>query len=214
MKIPLYSIVTVFALVVSSGCLPSEDTTASNDLQPRSPTTTAQSINRPSTKPATLSVEGEPTPVTLRLFEQQGYTLSTYFPERFEPVTVASGEGESVQFYFTLPDGTRQEDVYVSFFFPRENLSVQQMENYLLGSNGIFAVNQWQVSDRSTTNLPTWATERISFRHTSDPRTLIGNVYIGQIDGQVFSATVHYPAEYAEGVAPRATTILENVQLR
>lgn len=221
MKKTLYTIATLLILTLSSGCLPSNES-GSNSLQPRSPTTpntnsptpTEQPTTRPATKTATLRVEGEATPVTLKLFEQDGYPLTTYFPERFEPEAVASGEGQSIRFYLTQPDGTREPSVYVNFFFPSQNMSVEQMEEYLLEDNGIFSTNQWQVVDRaSADNLP-WAVERISFRHASDPRTLMGNVYVGQANGKAFSATVHYPAEYGDGMAPRTTTILENVQLR
>jgi len=42
----------------------------------------------------------------------------------------------------------------------------------------------------------------------------MGTVYIGESQGKAFRVTEHFPADFGDGFAPRASLILKHLQLR
>ncbi|AFZ22594.1 hypothetical protein Cylst_0219 [Cylindrospermum stagnale PCC 7417] len=164
---------------------------------------------RPSTKKATISVEGEKIPIALRLY-QYSDLLTTYFPEKdFIAEASSSGEGQSVRFFANF-GGKQQKNAYVHFAFLNGLKNLGQVKSFVNGKNGLIASNGWRVVNR-TRNLPySWAKEKIVFRGS---KNLVGAVYIGEQKGKAFYVITHFPGEYGDGFPPRADLILRNLQV-
>lgn len=222
MRKTAYWLAAVVSLWVSAGCsVESDRVGVGNPIPTPTPTGTQETGNetpepqRPATKTETISVEGVPIPISLTLFDSPGYPFTTYYPEEyFVTQLAASGEGTSAWFFATKPDGTREESVYVHFFFPPEGTTVEQMQQDVLGEKGLLKSNQWELVGQFEEIPYKWATQQISFMNKSDPRLIVGNVFIGNDNGRVFRVTAHFPAEYADGFSPRTSAILKNVELR
>lgn len=167
---------------------------------------------RPSTKPATISVEGEKTQITLKLYKAISPRFSTYYPEKyFLPESGASDEGTSVRFFVNTTN-TKNEDAYVHFAFLNHIKTLGQVRKFVNGKRGLIASNGWQVVSRTRRVPYRWAKERIDFRQRKGNETIVGSVYLGESKGKAFYAIAHYPAEYGDGFAPRANLIFQNLQ--
>ncbi|MDM9380450.1 hypothetical protein QUB80_07005 [Chlorogloeopsis sp. ULAP01] len=205
----IFSIMSAIALIFSNGC------TVQVNPNP-TPTSTLPIVQpRANTITDTINVEGEKQKITLNLYKRAGLPFTTYVPaNRFVDQTVSSGEGTAVWFYWLQPDCKPNKNVYVQFFFPGEKLTLQQTTERLLGNNGLFAINKWQVTNRSQAqeDLYPWATEKIVFRQQGD-RNIVGSVFVGEYNGRAFWAVQHYPAEFGDGFEPLARKIFSYLQL-
>ncbi|MBW4574963.1 MAG: hypothetical protein KME08_06715 [Aphanothece sp. CMT-3BRIN-NPC111] len=204
-------------VLVLGASIPSNAQPQNNSLVAK-PTASAVSnqtkTQRPPTKTATISVEGEKTEVTLKLYEHSSPQFSTYFVENyFLPESVSSDEGTGVRF-FVNTGGIKKEDAYVHFFFPARATSLGNLKKFVNGRRGLLATNGWQVVNR-TRNVPyRWAKERIGFQQRQGNETILGHVYLGEYKGKAFYAIAHYPAEYGDGFGPRANLIFQNLQFK
>ncbi len=103
-------------------------------------------------------------------------------------------------------------------FFPRENLSVDQVRQFLVGNRGIFGVNGWQRVERGSGDsyaeyaYSTWLRDLILFKPRTNPQNIAGTAYIGEVGGRTFYAIAQYPREYADGFTPNADVILKNIK--
>lgn len=218
----VYWLAVLVSLSVSVGCnIQSDRAGVSNPVSAPTPIESPETENQPpeqpkaTTKTETIRVEGEPMEISLQLFDSQGFPFTTYYPEKdFVTLLASSDEGAGVWFYGAKPDGTREESVYVHVFFPPEAITVEQMQQDILGENGLLASNQWELVEQSEEVPYEWATERISFRGKSDLGLIVGNVFVGGDPGRAFRVTVHFPVEYLDGFSPRTSLILENLELR
>lgn len=166
------------------------------------------------TKTDVISVEGEETEISLKLYDAASEVFTTYVPENdFVAESVTSGEGTGARFYFSA-GGTKNEAVYVAMFFPSQATSLEQIKKLVTQQAGLLQGNQWQVVNQTEEVPYSWAKEKITFyeqRTASEP--IGGEVYMGESDGKAFYVITHYPAEYAEGFGPRADLILKNLQV-
>ncbi|OUL33743.1 hypothetical protein BV375_06805 [Nostoc sp. 106C] len=166
--------------------------------------------NRPTTKTATISVEGEKTSITLRLYDQYSNLFTTYFPDKeFLAQGSSSGEGTGVRFIANF-GGSKNENAYVHIAFLNNLKTLQQLKSFVNAKNGLIASNRWRVVDRTQKVPYAWAREKIVF---SKGKNIVGNVYLGQENGKVFYVITNYPVEYGDGFAPRADLILQNLQV-
>lgn len=178
----------------------------------QAPQTTAAS-QRPNTKTETISVEGEATPVTLKLFEEASSVFTTYYPEEdFIAESGGSGEGTGTRFYFNA-GGTKNENVYVRLFFPAQATTLEQINKLVTQERGLLQSNQWKVVERTDEVLYSWAKEKIIYQQNTGSEPIGGEVYIGEANGKAFYVVTHYPMEYAEGFRPRADLILKNLEV-
>lgn len=196
----------------SQGVTPQTSTTETNQPTPITGST-AQSL-RPSTKTDTISVEGEKTKVTLKLYDQASQVFTTYFPEPdFVVESSGSGEGTGARFYFNA-GGQQNQDVYVAMFFPAQATTLEQIKELVTQEQGLLQSNQWKVVNQDEDVAYSWAKERIVFEEQRpSSQNIQGEVYIGESGGKAFYVISHYPAEYAEGFGPRADLILKNLQV-
>ncbi|OUL25770.1 hypothetical protein BV378_14550 [Nostoc sp. RF31YmG] len=166
--------------------------------------------NRPTTKTATISVEGEKTSITLRLYDQYSNLFTTYFPDKeFLAQGSSSDEGTGVRFIANF-GGSKNENAYVHIAFLNNLKTLQQLKGFVNAKNGLIASNRWRVVDRTQKVPYAWAREKIVF---SKGKNIVGNVYLGQENGKVFYVITNYPVEYGDGFAPRADLILQNLQV-
>lgn len=166
--------------------------------------------NRPTTKTAIISIEGEKTTLILKLYAEYRNLFTTYFPDKdFLPEGVSSGEGTGVRF-ITNFGGTKNNNAYVSISFLNSLQNLGQLRRFVNGKSGLIATNKWRVVSRTRNAAYPWAKERIAFRQGRD---ITGNLYLGQQNGKVFYVITHYPVEYGDGFAPRADVILKNLQI-
>jgi ASC-1-like (ASCH) protein len=166
--------------------------------------------NRSPTKTATITVEGEKIPVSLRLYDQFSDLFTTYFPVKdFLAQGVSSGEGRGVRFIANF-GGSKNENAYVSVAFLNDFKTLGQVRAFINGKRGLIASNGWRVVSR-TRNVPyRWAKEKIVFGKGNN---IVGNIYLGQEKGKAFYVITHYPVEYGDGFPPRADLILRNLQV-
>lgn len=161
---------------------------------------------RPATKKATLSVEGEKTQITLKLY--QNPLFITYFPsEDFLVKSTSSGEGKGVRFIVNF-GGKKNENGYVHLAFLSNLRNYAQVSQFINGKNGLIATNKWRVVNRNQNKTYSWVKQNIAFSYG---KNIIGNIYIGEQNGKAFYVITHFPAEYLDGFLPRANLILRDL---
>ena len=199
---------------VTKGRSSTTQTTTTETSQSTQVAQTPPNTQQSRTKTDVISVEGEETEISLKLYDAASEVFTTYFPENdFVAEAGGSGEGTGARFYFSA-GGAKNEAVYVTMFFPAQATSLQQIKKLVTQQSGLLQGNQWQVVNQTEEVPYSWAKEKITFyeqRTASEP--IGGEVYIGESDGKAFYVITHYPAEYAEGFSPRADLILKNLQV-
>lgn len=211
MKGIVSSVSCVVLLNLAIACAPTptgNDATSQISPSPRISETTAQPPTKTVTDPWTQK------PIPVNLYNQAGIPFTTYVPaNEFVVDSSSADEGTGVWFYSQLPGGKKQEQAYVHVFFPTQLRTIDQMRQTLTGEKGLLKSNGWQVDQRTTQTAWTWAKERIDFQGKGSDQPVMGTVYLGEQHGKVFRVTVHYPADYGDGFAPRAQMIVENLQV-
>ncbi|GAB4378193.1 MAG: hypothetical protein Kow00121_29500 [Elainellaceae cyanobacterium] len=163
------------------------------------------------TKVMTLNLGGTPTEVELRRFNQDPFPFQTYYPVKdFAPEISSSGEGNSVRFYYS-PAGAKNEQAYLHIFMPKQPANVEAMQDLLLGEQGLFIRNAWQLVDRTDIVSYFWAEEKLIYQEQAEAMA-IGVIYIGQNAGQAFYTITHYPPEVRDAFEPRVNLVLESLQ--
>ncbi len=205
----------LFGVLVLTTAIPSVSRSCEDVTYSSKPTTTlarTEKQRRP-TKTATIYVEGEKTQVTLKLYKQSSPKFSTYYPDKFfVPERLSSDEGTRTYFYVNTT-GTKKTDAYVSVISLNFIKNLEQLKQFVNGKSGLIASNRWQVTQR-TTKLPyAWAKEKISFQQSKNNQLYLGNIILGQSQGQTFYVITYYPGEYGDGFSPRENLILQNLQL-
>jgi hypothetical protein len=190
-----------------------ENSPVASSASPQSATSSANQLkDRPATRTATMSVEGEQSQVTLNRFDNLSLPFTTYIPAQdFTPQLDNADDGKGVKFYFS-PTGTSDENAYIHVFFPTDTIAPAAMVEQLLAENGLLASNGWKVLDRPTPPY-SWATEQITYQQSAQDIAM-GSIFIGADQGKSFLVITHYPAEYADGFEPRAAILLETLEMR
>lgn len=167
---------------------------------------------RPLTKTATISVEGEKTDIKLKLYDQISEVFTTYFPEKdFVVKALGFKAGIGVRFYANS-GGIKNESANVQIYYAARPTSLEDLRQVVTGKPGLMTDNKWQVVSR-TQNVPySWAREKIVFNQRTGTENMTGAVYLGENQGKAFYVITHYPVEYGDGFEPRAALILENLQ--
>ncbi|MGH1392647.1 MAG: hypothetical protein ACRAVC_01245 [Trichormus sp.] len=211
---PVYFLSASIILGTFFGCaLPQEEKVIQTQTPPLTSDAADNSDNSsqlPATKAATISIEGEKTPIILKLYEEYKSLFITYFPDQdFVPEGVSSGEGTGVKFIVNF-DAQRNENAYIRVFFPNNIKTIAELETFVNSQSGLIASNKWRVISRSSNVSYPWAKQKIDFRQGQD---ITGTIYLGEQNDKVFYVINHYPAEYADGFAPRSDLILQNLQV-
>ncbi len=213
----VYLITGVLVLSTSVVCTARPQKAVSNSNSLTATPTAVQASDRaetqrPLTKTATISVEGEKTDIKLRLYNPISKVFTTYFPEK-DFVVKAFGfrSGIGVRFNANFAD-TKNESANVQIYYPAHPISLEDLRQFVTGRPGLITDNKWQVVSR-TQNVPySWAREKIVFNQRRGNENLTGAVYLGEQNGKAFFVITHYPVEYGDGFEPRAALILQNLQ--
>ncbi|WP_416674441.1 hypothetical protein [Egbenema bharatensis] len=170
---------------------------------------------RSSRKIVTVNLEGQATQMELQLFQQDALPFTTYYPvSGFTPEVAQSESHQSTiaQFYFS-PTGTKDDEAYVKVFFPHRSVSLEAIQDLVLGEQGLLVNNQWELVDRTNIVSYPWATEKLIYQHRDQNSEMsVGSIYIGQEGDYTFYVVTHYPIEYGDGFEPRSSIVLENLQ--
>jgi hypothetical protein len=169
---------------------------------------------RPENRVIPISIEGHVIGMELKLFNQKSLPFTTYVPSKdFTSAVGSSGEGTGVRFYFS-PKGVKDEKAYVHIFLPAQAISVEQVQDLIVGEQGLLASNGWELVDRTDIVSYPWAKEKLIYRQRINKKTFIGAIYVGEDNDKAFYALTYYPAEYSNQFEPRSTVMLENLQFR
>ncbi|HEY9663593.1 MAG TPA: hypothetical protein V6C65_34530 [Allocoleopsis sp.] len=170
--------------------------------------------DRPDTKIITMNLGGRSTEVELKLYGQPALPFITYYPSKdFSPEFKPFPEGDRLRFYFS-PKGKKDEEAYVSFFQPKQPTTPEVLLDRMLGDNGMFIRNQWELVDRTNIVSYPWTTEKLIYQQQTNSTLTVGAIYVGQKDGQAFYALTHYPAKYGDQFDAKANIMLENLQFK
>lgn len=212
----LYFLAGILVLSTSTACASQTEQPGNNATNLNSSTITSIDPSTPSkSRPNKKTVTDEWTQrqIPVKLFNQKGFPFTTYFPENdFIVEAGASGEGMGVWFY-SKASGKKYESAYVHFFFPANSPNLEEMRRSVVGKRSLMEINNWKVK-RRTQNVPyLWAKERIDFEKRQGNKTIMGTVYLGEYQGKAFRVTEHFPADYGDGFAPRASILLKELQV-
>lgn len=170
--------------------------------------------DRPERRTDTMRLEGMAEPVRLVLAR-----APTDFPIRFsayvpdDMTTRFSTEGDgAVMDVVAEFGGVRNDLAFVHLYVFPEGTSEQAAESAALAyeaghglpvSQGLEPLS----GDEATARMP-WARTAYRFRYQARGQWFAGTLGIGRHAGRHFLLVRHYPAEYAEGFAPRADLVL------
>lgn len=205
-----YLISCLFLLSATACSLASTEGINHNNSRDLTQVESPRDTQKPSTKTATINIEGEKTTVSLQEYSHPLFT--TYFPNQdFIPESVSSGEGTTVRFYTNF-GGTKNEAAYVQLFFPGYANTLNQLkQSWIEGENGLLASNGWRIVEVVQEATYPWAKEKIVFHQPE--KNITGTVYLGEVAGNAFYVVTHYPVEYGDGFMPRANIILQNLDI-
>lgn len=212
------------SLVVSlSGCISGSNRTeptavdspsAPAVVESESEPPAAQPQDLPESKMAMMSIEGESEEVAMQLYDEPALPVMTYLPEgTFAPDLSKTEDGTGVRFYWAIT-GERNDQAYVQLAFPKETLSVADLQEQIAGEDGLIASNGWNLIDRTDEVPYPWAKEAIAYESDADGVPSTGYILIGEHNGSAFYASTHFPLEYGDGFGPRADLVLENLTFR
>ncbi|MBD2409918.1 hypothetical protein H6H01_04155 [Nostoc calcicola FACHB-3891] len=166
--------------------------------------------NRPLTKAATISVEGEKSSINLQLYDKYDDLFTTYFSnEDFVAEGFSSGEGTGVRFISNV-DGNKNENAYIAISFPNSFKTLEQLRSFVNGTSGLMGSNGWKVLSNTEDLSYGWTKQKIVFNEGED---MGGIVYLGQQNGKIFYVIIHCPSDYQEGFFPRADLVLRDLQV-
>jgi hypothetical protein len=206
--IKIVSVILVLSL--TTACTETQENKVRLDTQEDvKPVENKSTPSKPANKTATMLIEGEETPIELKLYEEQNL-FSTYFPpEDFVVESQTLQQQKAVKFVVNF-GGVKNENAYLQLIFPENAENIEAIKNLITGENGLLASNQWQIVQRDH-NVPyPWVKEKIAFSKGQD---IVGDIYIGEENGKVFYVITHLPIEYVDGFAAREKLILNDLEI-
>lgn len=188
------------------GCAEPDGTPGSGNAPPAPADTAAPPIpgaNRPDSVEGVLNLEGSREPMTYRIFRSPAeYPLafSTYVPSDMQVEEAGSAGEPEVRFVATVA-GVRNEAMFVSARFPREDLSIAQAR----ARTREIAASLGTAEEGKSGRYP-WALEW--YRIGGDD-SAVGTVALGRHRDRFFFIVTRYPAEAEDGFGPRAKRVLD-----
>jgi hypothetical protein len=204
----LLSALVALAALSLGACDPAPDPTTDRAPGDTLPHPVADPADRPAESRRTVEIEGMEEEVFVRLYHPpDGFPLpfSTYIPESMAAQEVAAGEGDAVAFVAEF-GGQRNEAAAVRLVVAPPGMSVDD----LIGLLGAIVEGLEGSLVASDFHLFPWADQEFAI----DPRPgrlqgVSGVVGVGTRHDRAFAVAVHYPPEYGDGFAPRASLILD-----
>jgi hypothetical protein len=161
----------------------------------------AQAPARPESIADTVSVEGMPQPMVLRLFRSPpGYPLgfTTYLPSDLAAVAGQSPRGEAVRFEARF-GGRPNPEIYLQVVALPAGISEADAREAARG-----AASERGEAEETPPRQP-WSSAGFTYRGAGG---IIGSVALGRHAGRWFYLVTHLPAEAADGFGPRTARVL------
>lgn len=174
----------------------------------------APAAERAASRTETLSIEGMPEPLSLRLFQAPDdfpLPFAAYVPEDMDPRVDAS---ERTAHFTAEFGGVRNEDAFVHLYVFAEGIPLREAvaaaRGYSAGRRGIPVSRGIEaMTDDNPPPDMDWALESFRFHYQGDGPWFAGAVGVGRHDQRHYMIVRHYPVEFADGFGPRAALILE-----
>jgi hypothetical protein len=209
MRLPTIASILCAALILN-GCGPRETEEPAADTDPDEVERIDHGFER--SIQDTLRIEGEPTPVTLTLFDGRESPILLYYPEDDFIVSESpSREGYGIHLIANF-GGQRNDDASLRFFFPSTGSYMNapaQLEQLLTEQDGLADIEGYTLTPADGSafcpgNHQEW---RI------DPRNnqVTGRACIGESNERFFLVINAYPPEYGDGFTPRSELIRNHV---
>lgn len=169
---------------------------------------------RAASRAETLSIEGMPEPLSLRLFEAPDdfpVPFAAYVPDDMDP---RADPSERTAHFTAEFGGARNDDAFVHLYVFQEGTPLREAvgaaRGYSAGRSGIpVSRGMDPLTDDGPPPELSWAIESFRFRYQHGDQWYLGSVGVGRENQRHFMIVRHYPAEFADGFAPRADLILE-----
>ena len=199
----IFTIVTTFAIIKIMGCSPKSNPESTIKVDPN----LEQKANE-SQQPEPVSQ------VNLQNYDEtvNGIPVMTKYPDTIDVNSTGSGEGVGIFFEFK-PQGNALDQAAVHFFFPTGAKTATEVESFAVDdSNGLMANNGWtQVREATPPQdlIYPWVKKIITF---SAPQKMMGQILLGETNGQGLRVTLLYPAEMADAYWFSVKPLLDNVE--
>lgn len=154
--------------------------------------------SRPAVKDGIIYIEGMPEKITLKLFKEQNWPFTTYYPSDMIAEKASSGEGDSVQFIVNF-NGYRNDKAFMNVYFPANHSQNEEDMVSFIQTYGYKAEHEQQIKDTP------WAIRAYAYTEQGYSHRLL----LGKHAGRYFIVQTVYPVEYGDGMAPRTAKILE-----
>lgn len=174
-------------------------------------------VDRPDTVTDTILIEGMPERIALRLFHTpDGFPLpfTAYLPSDMASET-SEGEGAagpSVRFVAEF-GGVRNDRALIHLFVQPEGTDPQQalalVRAYQAGTGVPVSRGLEPLGDPEALRRMPWADHAYAIRYQAGGAWYLGSIGLGSRDGRLYHLVTHYPAEYADGFAPRSALVLD-----
>ena len=168
-----------------------------------------------------ISVEGEPMRVVLTPYQPEGVPIEMSFPKDLLTPVMNQGLRWTEVSLMNSYDGVINEDVYLTVVWPRETATVDQALEMAIGDRGwtqqrgISLIDSTAVEASPNQTVYPWERRRWRFeKNVGQADFIVGEVILGELDGQGFWTVTHFPVEYAEGFGPRMNMALKTLRSR
>lgn len=156
-------------------------------------------VHRSDTKVDTIEIEGMPQEVTFNLVKSRQLQISTYYPE---DMLVEHGENKLT--FIANFGGVKNTAAYVEIYGERIEGDIDKKANEMVAS-----LEGYAFSEKSRFEYFLSLSELEYFIEKGD---FIGTVSLFERDSMLYRITIHYPAEYGDGIDPRASKIISELQ--
>ncbi len=157
---------------------------------------------RPATKRGSIVMEGDPEPITLKLFDSASASLplafTTYIPEDMIAEPAGSGTQKVIRFVANF-GGHREGEAYMEVLFYPADTAASTARGADSSKEKPAADKQfkWSLTERDIVSL------------SKGRGRIVGVAALGRHGDRLFQVTLQYPEEFAEGFNPRTHRILD-----
>ena len=200
---------------------PSSSPPSTTPASPAAPSAAQNTTIAPLPTTADISVEGEPTTIALEAYQPEGIPIELAFPqESFKPDTTQGLRWTELRF-LAGGGGYVTEEAYVAVVWPRETATLNEALQMVVGDRGWVQQQGIDLIDSTAqpvspqTTVYPWQRQRWRFeKDGGTPGMIVGEVILGELNGQGFWVVTHMPVEFGDGYAPRIPILLKTLRSR
>lgn len=156
----------------------------------------AFNVDREPSKVETIDIEGMPEELTFNLAQNEQLQISTYYPDDM----IVETKNDTLSFYANF-GGNKDESAYVEIYgVEKEKTSVENM---------LASFSNYEITKKQQADFFVPLSEEEYMVINGD---LVGVISLFEQNEKLFRITIHYPAEYGDGIDPRASKIISELQ--